>query len=249
MIKKSGFSAIPVKAVLAVMLVLSLAFTACPPPSPPELWGSVSITGASGLIFVGQTLTADTTALEGTGTISYQWKRGTTDISGATGSTYTPVLADVGTYITVQVSRAGYSGTVTGSGAGNPVTMAWKTVGNSTFGATAINGIAYGNNLWVAVGASGKMATSLNGSTWTAVGDSTFGASAIYGIAYGIAHGNNLWVAVGLSGKIAISPDGSAWTLTDINTFSYSSQIRGIAYRNNLWVAVGVDGKMAYLDD
>jgi hypothetical protein len=96
-----------------VVLLLATMFTACPPDSeitPPELTGTVTITGTP---TVGQTLTANTDSLDGTGTISYQWIRDTTDISEATSSTYTLVAADDGTAIKVQVSRAGYSGTVT----------------------------------------------------------------------------------------------------------------------------------------
>ena len=74
----------------------------------PVVPGSISITGTAQ---VGQTLTADTTSLGGgSGTISYQWKRGGTAISGATSSTYTLVAADVGYTITVTVTRPGYSG-------------------------------------------------------------------------------------------------------------------------------------------
>ncbi|GHV88259.1 hypothetical protein AGMMS50267_06190 [Spirochaetia bacterium] len=102
---------------LAAALVLSLAFTACggdgDPTSPagdPALTGTVTITGTAE---VGATLTAVTTALDGTGTLSYQWIADTTDISGAIGATYSPVAGDVGKTIKVQVSRAGNSGTIT----------------------------------------------------------------------------------------------------------------------------------------
>ena len=70
----------------------------------------------------------------------------------------------------------------------------------SSFGTSAIRCVAYGNGLFVAVGASGKLATSSNGITWTQ-GTSSFGTSAINGITYG----NGLFVAVGSNGKIATS--------------------------------------------
>ncbi|MDR0302398.1 MAG: bacterial Ig-like domain-containing protein, partial [Treponema sp.] len=75
----------------------------------PTLTGDVSI---SGIAKVGETLTADTSALDGSGTITYQWKRGTIDI-GTNSSTYQLVPADVGSTITVTVTRAGYSGSKT----------------------------------------------------------------------------------------------------------------------------------------
>jgi len=82
---------------------------------PKILTGTVSITGEAK---EEQTLSADTSRLEGTGTISYQWKRkdavsdGYTDISGAASSTYKLVTADVGKFIKVTVTRNGYSGSV-----------------------------------------------------------------------------------------------------------------------------------------
>jgi hypothetical protein len=76
----------------------------------------------------------------------------------------------------------------------------WTAVEDSTFGPSAIWGIAYGNNRFVAVGGqmneSGKIAYSADGVSWTAVEDSTFG---IWIAA--IAYGNNRFVAVGNSGS------------------------------------------------
>jgi len=75
----------------------------------PSLSGTVSISGTAE---AGQTLTADTTALGGSGTINYQWKRGEdTDIG--TESTYEVVDDDIGFTITVTVTRSGYTGSVT----------------------------------------------------------------------------------------------------------------------------------------
>ena len=56
---------------------------------------------------VDETLTVDTSAIsdtDGLGAFSYQWVRGSTDISGATGSTYTPVEADLGKKLKVKVN-------------------------------------------------------------------------------------------------------------------------------------------------
>ena len=63
----------------------------------------------SGTAQVGETLTVDTSGIDdadgiGNATFSYQWIAGTTDISGATGSTYAPVAADAGKAIKVRVS-------------------------------------------------------------------------------------------------------------------------------------------------
>ena len=77
-----------------------------------ELGGTVTITGNR---WAGETLTATTNALSGTtGNIYYQWKRGGANIENEIASTYTITSADtVGTQITVEVYRAGYTGSVT----------------------------------------------------------------------------------------------------------------------------------------
>jgi len=75
----------------------------------PELTGTVSITG---LAFVGETLTANTDGLGGSGTVSFQWRRGTVNI-GTNSDTYTVQIADVGYTITVTATREGYAGGIT----------------------------------------------------------------------------------------------------------------------------------------
>ena len=71
--------------------------------------GSASITGTP---TYGQVLTA-VPNLTNTGTPTYQWKRNGVAISGATGTTYTLVSADIGTTITVTATATGanYQGT------------------------------------------------------------------------------------------------------------------------------------------
>ena len=63
----------------------------------------------SGTAQVGETLTVDTSGIDdadgiGNATFSYQWIAGTTDISGATGSSYAPLVAYLGKTIKVRVS-------------------------------------------------------------------------------------------------------------------------------------------------
>ena len=58
---------------------------------------------------VGETLTVDTSGIDdadgiSNATFSYQWIAGTTDISGATGSSYAPLVADLGKTIKVRVT-------------------------------------------------------------------------------------------------------------------------------------------------
>jgi hypothetical protein len=110
-------------------MAIAFGFAGCPDGNnggDPDLTGTVSITGTAR---VGQTLTADTSALGGNGTIAYQWKRtkdGTTTDIG-TNSTYAVPPADEGFTITVTVTLSGFSGSkacgstasVTAAGAGD----------------------------------------------------------------------------------------------------------------------------------
>jgi hypothetical protein len=76
----------------------------------PALTGVVIITGT---VAADETLTANTASLGGSGTISYQWKRDGADIIGATGESCILVSTDSGATITVTVTRADNSGSVT----------------------------------------------------------------------------------------------------------------------------------------
>jgi hypothetical protein len=82
----------------------------------PSLTGSVSITGFAK---EDTELTANTANLGGTGAISYQWQISASaggpydSIDGATTANYTPVAGDIGKFLKVTVTRAGYTGSVT----------------------------------------------------------------------------------------------------------------------------------------
>jgi hypothetical protein len=106
------------------------------------------------------------------------------------------------------------------------------TTRTSNFGATNINSVAYGNNLWVAGGFLGQLRTSTDGTTWT-TSTSNFGNTRINSVAYG----NNLFVAGGHSGQLRTSTDAITWTTRTAN-FEFDI-IYSVAYGNNLWVAGG----------
>jgi hypothetical protein len=135
----------------------------------------------------------------------------------------------------------------------------WTAVSDSTFGTNnnynTINGVAFGNNTWVAVGR-GKIAySSDNGRSWTAVTFTPASSNPFYGVynIYAVAFGAGTFVAVGSGGRMATSPDGKTWTGLapgsskdpGQSTFG-TTPISGIAYGNGRWVAVGNNGKMAF---
>jgi hypothetical protein len=100
----------------ALVAIIGFVFDSCSDSggkSSPALTGTVSIIGNA---VVGQSLTANTASLGGSGTISYQWNRvgteASTAISDAKNNIYIVQSADVGSTITVTVTRAGYSGSV-----------------------------------------------------------------------------------------------------------------------------------------
>jgi hypothetical protein len=81
-----------------------------PEPSPPANTKAPLVTG---LPFVGEVLTTTDGEWTGADTISYQWKRGSSAISGATSSTYTQVSGDADETITCDVTAENANGDVT----------------------------------------------------------------------------------------------------------------------------------------
>ena len=120
------------------------AVAAATQPNNPAT-GAPAINGTAQ---VGETLTADTSGIGDTDgltsvTYSYQWLAGDSDISGATGSTYTLADADEGKTVTVRVSftdDGGNDETLT-SAATDAVTAA-PPENNEATGAPSISGTA-----------------------------------------------------------------------------------------------------------
>lgn len=120
----------------------STAMTSLATASVGQLMSVTPVPTISGTAAVGKTLTV----VNGTWTPSnvsftYQWYRSGTAISGATGSSYSPVAADVGYYLTVTeiASLTAYTSTTVSSAATaavlNQMTKATPTIaGNTTIG-------------------------------------------------------------------------------------------------------------------
>ena len=228
------------------------------------LTGTVSITGTAK---IGQTLTANTTSLGGSGTISYLWKRGdtssavNTNIYNGTGNNYILATEDFGKFVTVTVTRSGYSGSVT-SAATVAVAdiMLWTPINHTTiFGTTNGNGVAWnGTDQWVAVSSGGVLAYSANGENWFSVNLGSTGTTVIFvnnsstnQSINAVAYGNSKWIAVGGYGKAATSTNGTTWTeiaMTSPSPFG-TQNINCVVYANNQWIAGGANGNMGTSTD
>jgi hypothetical protein len=101
--------------IIVLVTIIGFTFAACEDQDLetdqlPALTGTVTITGDAQ---VGQTLTANTTNLSGSGIITFQWKRDATTVIGDNSSTYMVQDVDLDSVITVTVVRSGNSGSVT----------------------------------------------------------------------------------------------------------------------------------------
>jgi len=190
--------------------------------TPANLSGTIAISPV-GPVVINTQLTA---TYSGSETVSYQWKKDGNNV-GTNSINFTPTTT--GNY-TVTVSAINYNSK---QSATVNVVNEWTAVSNSTFGTSEIRIITYGNNMFVAGGENGKMATSTDGITWTAVSNSRFGTTRISAIAYG----NNMFVAVGGDSKIAYSTNGTTWTAVSHNI------IFGVPTTNYIWDIVYVNGK------
>ena len=102
-----------------------------------------------------------------------------------------------------------------------------------------LQGITYGNDLYVAVGyggGSGIVYTSSDALNWSRAAE-TVGHNL-----YDVTYGNNKFVAVGQGQKVVVSGDGIAWEVKEAPQNSYLSSI---IYTGNLYVAVG-SGSSSY---
>jgi hypothetical protein len=92
-----------------------------------------------------------------------------------------------------------------------------------------LNGVAYGNGTFVAVGDNSFVARSANGVTWTT---STAG---VYGTFKRVRFLNGQFMAVGSSDKIIYSQDGANWTPSTLP----GSDFWDVAWGNGLYVLAG----------
>lgn len=117
------------------------------------------------------------------------------------------------------------------------------TTRTSSFSTTNIRALrANGSTYYVAVGSSGKLATSEDGITWTQR-TSSFSTDSIFNVEFG----NGVWVAVGGSGKLATATDPTGtWTQRTSGT---ADGIAGIAFNGSTWCYITLTGVVATATD
>ncbi|MDR0475374.1 MAG: leucine-rich repeat domain-containing protein [Treponema sp.] len=148
--------------IAAIAAVIGFALALSTAGGLPALTGTVSISGNA---LAGETLTANTDALGGSGAITYQWKRGSAAV-GSDSSTYRLTNEDSGYSITVTVTRAGNSGSVTSPA--TPIVTGGAPTEGLLF--TLINnGTAYSVSKGTAVAANVVIPAVYNGLPVTAV--------------------------------------------------------------------------------
>jgi hypothetical protein len=245
-------------------------------------WGNAAVTTGSNQFFYGVRFVQNSfLAVGSNGTIrtSYNngtsWKSGTDyrnmELNGsAYGNGYFVAVgnATVGSVGPTSVQR----GVAVVSNGGTDFT-AGETV-NLVGGGRFIHDVAYGDGLFIAVGADALIQTSPNGKKWSFV-QVEFGKTL-----RSIAYGNGKFVAVGDNGLILYSKYGKYWskstsaaiysynnvtfangmfvlvgpagvlaTSTDGNFWMYrytgtKNNLRGVAYGNGKWIAVGTNRTM-----
>ena len=100
-------------------------------------------------------------------------------------------------------------------------------------GGKSINDVAFGNNLFVAVGSDALIQTSQDGKNWN-YSQVEFGQTL-----HGVAFGDGKFVAVGEHGLIMFSYNGKVWKKST-NTVLYS--FNSVSYANGMFVLVGNSG-------
>jgi hypothetical protein len=116
----------------------------------------------------------------------------------------------------------------------------WLSTKSTT---SSLNGVAFGNGQFVAVGASGVILTSTDGANWVLRAGATNQV-----VLHAVTYGSNGFVAVGeatSSGNsqpaVWVSPDGTSWTSEDVSfaNMTFGHWLLGVTYGGGLYVAVG----------
>ncbi len=94
-----------------------------------------------------------------------------------------------------------------------------------------LNGIAYGNGIYVAIGDNGTILKSENGMEWNCISSSITINLAV------VRYLNNSFVSVGENGVVAISSNGTDWAVSYCG--SNNPSLRDVAYGNGIYIVSG----------
>ena len=159
--------------------------------------------------------------------------------TSANGSDWTP--RNTQTLNDLTIVAAGGPGLIAAGSSGTLITstngILWTNPGGDVTGDsqnTHLEGVAYGNGRFVAVGRPGAIIVSSdNGQTWIRSVSPT--SATLHGVAYGGGH----YCVVGANGTILTSSDGARWIPRNSGT---TEELFGVAYGNGKFVAVGKNG-------
>ena len=123
----------------------------------------------------------------------------------------------------------------------------WSTpVADANLGNRNWLDLAYGNSLFVALGYTGYISTSSDGSTWAvSAQDANLGNNRWTSLAYD----GTKFVALSYIGYISTSTDGTTWTTAVQNANLGNNYWLGITYGDNKFVAIGRDGHISTSDN
>lgn len=143
---------------------------------------------------------------------------------------------------------AGYDNTAATNTAGKIFTLssgAFTEVSSTSFDDSPIRSIAASGSLIVAVGNSGKIGYSSNGTTWAQAATPSFGTDPIYSVVW-VGEINRFVAVGGGAGKIAFSTDGDTWTQAVTPSFG-ADAVYSICWPvlTGRLVASGLSGKIA----
>jgi hypothetical protein len=134
---------------------VSISVTTAVAPANTALPAVTNPSVQSAYVVQGQTLTCSTGTWTGTApTFTYQWRRGGTNISGATSSSYTVQAADDGAAIDCRVTATNSGGSATATATGTPTAIAGTVRLNEPFNSqntwSSTGGVSYvsGKQRW-----------------------------------------------------------------------------------------------------
>lgn len=120
--------------------------------------------------------------------------------------------------------------------------ITWTNNHNST--RDPLSAIAYGNNIYVAVGSEGTILTSSDGNTWNRAESGTINDL------YGIAWTGSKFFAVGRSGTVVSSSDGVNWSYNQISSIAADNNyLLAVSWNGSKLVAVGSSGLVVTSSD